>query len=210
MELATFVVEAVLVEGRSVREVARAHGVSKTWLYELLARYRAEGEAGLIARSKRPHRSPTRVPETVEDEIIAIRKHLVEFGVEAGPDTIPRTSQRPTCGRSVLSLERLADPGVAGSSHPSRTNGPRALRPLQAALPNECWQMDVTHVLLKNGRSVEVLNVIDDTAASASPARAFRSRPPLDRCHLLRNRPAYGFPASVLRQRRHLHRLVPR
>ena len=39
MELAAFVVQAVLVEGRSVREVARAHGVSKTWLYELIARY---------------------------------------------------------------------------------------------------------------------------------------------------------------------------
>ena len=88
MELAAFVVQAVLVEGRSVREVARAHGVSKTWLYELLARYRAEGETGLVARSKRPHRSPTRVPEAVEDEIVAIRKQLTEFGVEAGPDTI--------------------------------------------------------------------------------------------------------------------------
>ena len=88
MELAAFVVQAVLVEGRGVREVARTHGVSKTWLYELLARYRAEGEAGLVARSKRPHRSPTRVPETVEDQIVAIRKQLTEFGVDAGPDTI--------------------------------------------------------------------------------------------------------------------------
>ena len=39
VELAAFVVQAVPVEKRSVREVARAHGISKTWLYELLARY---------------------------------------------------------------------------------------------------------------------------------------------------------------------------
>ena len=49
MELAGYVVNAVVLEGRSVREVAQAHGVSKTWLYELLARHRHGGEEGLDA-----------------------------------------------------------------------------------------------------------------------------------------------------------------
>ena len=31
MDLARYVVEAVVLEGRSYREVARAHGVSKSW-----------------------------------------------------------------------------------------------------------------------------------------------------------------------------------
>jgi hypothetical protein len=31
MELAGYVVNAVVLEGRSVREVAQAHGVSKSW-----------------------------------------------------------------------------------------------------------------------------------------------------------------------------------
>lgn len=38
-----YVVDAVLLEGRSPREVARAHGISKSWTYELIARYRAGG-----------------------------------------------------------------------------------------------------------------------------------------------------------------------
>ncbi|HZN14059.1 MAG TPA: hypothetical protein VFB78_07325 [Acidimicrobiales bacterium] len=38
MDLASYLLNAVVVEKRSVREVAAAHGVSKTWLYELLAR----------------------------------------------------------------------------------------------------------------------------------------------------------------------------
>jgi transposase-like protein len=42
MELAQFVLNEILVERRSVREVATEHGVSKTWLYELLARYRRD------------------------------------------------------------------------------------------------------------------------------------------------------------------------
>ncbi len=51
MEMATYLVAAVMVEGQSVRKVAQEHGVSKTWLYELVARYQAEGEAGLVSRS---------------------------------------------------------------------------------------------------------------------------------------------------------------
>jgi transposase len=35
MELARYVVDAVILEGRSSREVARAHGVSKSWVAKL-------------------------------------------------------------------------------------------------------------------------------------------------------------------------------
>jgi transposase len=68
MEIAAYLIAAVLVESRGVREVAREHRVSKTWLYELLARYEAEGEAGLAPRSRRPHRSSTKVADRYEDE----------------------------------------------------------------------------------------------------------------------------------------------
>jgi len=47
MGMARYVVDAVVLEGRSVRDVARAHGLSKTWIYELLGRYRAGGYEAL-------------------------------------------------------------------------------------------------------------------------------------------------------------------
>jgi hypothetical protein len=84
MEMAMYLVTAVLTEGRSAREVADAHGASKTWVYELLARYRAEGEPGLAARSRRPQRSPMKVAHRFEDDIVRIRKELVEDGFDAG------------------------------------------------------------------------------------------------------------------------------
>lgn len=43
MGLARYVVDAVLLEGRSAREVAAAHGISKSWIYVLIKRYRARG-----------------------------------------------------------------------------------------------------------------------------------------------------------------------
>ena len=54
MEMERYVVDAVLLEGRSAREVARAHGISKSWIYELIKRYREGGYEALEPHSKRP------------------------------------------------------------------------------------------------------------------------------------------------------------
>jgi transposase len=63
MGMARYVVDAVVLEGRSVREVARAHGLSKTWIYELLGRFRAGGYEAREPRSRRPRECPRRNPE---------------------------------------------------------------------------------------------------------------------------------------------------
>ena len=43
MAKARYLVEAHLLEGRSVSELAAAHGVHRSWIYKLLARYREGG-----------------------------------------------------------------------------------------------------------------------------------------------------------------------
>ena len=88
MELAEFVLNEILIEHRSVRQVAADHGVSKTWLYELLARYRQAGPEGLRPRSRRPRSSPRRVSRALEDEIVGLRKSLADEGLDAGAHTI--------------------------------------------------------------------------------------------------------------------------
>jgi transposase len=52
---ARLVITAVVVEGRSVHRVSASYGVARSWIYELLARYRAEGGAAFEPRSRRPH-----------------------------------------------------------------------------------------------------------------------------------------------------------
>lgn len=201
MELAAFVVQAVLAEQRSVREVARAHGISKTWLYELLARYRTDGDAGLVARSRRPHRSPTRVPEAVEDEIVQLRKQLVEFGADAGPDTIHTHLARNHDGVapcSVSTIWRILTRRGFVTPEPHKRPRSSYVR-FEANLPNECWQMDVTHVSPKNGRTFEVLNVIDDHSRLCVASRAFPVTTAADVVATFYDAAArHGLPASVL------------
>jgi len=56
MGLGRYVVDAITLEGRSPRKLARSHGVSRSWIYELLQRYRQGGYAALDAAPGRPAR----------------------------------------------------------------------------------------------------------------------------------------------------------
>jgi transposase len=62
---ARLVITAVVVEGRPVAQVAADYGVSRQWIYKLLARYRVEGEEAFEPHSRRPHNKPTAIPVTL-------------------------------------------------------------------------------------------------------------------------------------------------
>lgn len=66
-------VEAVK-QGVSVSEVARRLGVSRQAVYDWCCREAARGFAGLEDASRRPHHSPARTPEPIEQRLIAERK----------------------------------------------------------------------------------------------------------------------------------------
>ena len=67
-------VERVLVEDWSVTAAAAAAGVSERTVWRWLARFRAEGEAGLLDRSSRPQRSPRQLPAARVEAIRSLRK----------------------------------------------------------------------------------------------------------------------------------------
>ena len=79
---------SVEVEGLSLTETAALYGVSKGWVSKLVGRYRTEGEAAFEPRSRRPHSSPSRVAEVVNETIVNLRVDLAERGLDAGPETI--------------------------------------------------------------------------------------------------------------------------
>lgn len=91
MSLTRLLIAAVVVENRPVRHVAAQYGVSRSWLYELLARYRAEGEAVFEPSSRRPKTTPNAIPPETVDLIVRLRKELCDAGLDAGPDAGPDT-----------------------------------------------------------------------------------------------------------------------
>ena len=203
MDLAGYVINAVLVEGRSVAEVAAAHGLSRSWLYELLARHRADGEKGLKPKSRRPRSSPTRVSSEMEDEIVALRKSLAEEGLDAGASTIHyhlqvRHRRRKKAVPSVATIWRVLS--RRGFVVPQPHKRPRSSwRRFQAELPNECWQADTTHWALADGSDVEILNVIDDHSRLLVGSRAFETTKAADVVATFHEAAGqHRFPASML------------
>ena len=63
-----------VLAGRPAAHVAVEMGISRATAYKWLARFRAEGMAGLMDRSSRPHRSPTRTDPRLEAAIVALRR----------------------------------------------------------------------------------------------------------------------------------------
>jgi transposase InsO family protein len=204
MELAGYVVNAVVLEGRSVREVARAHGVSKSWLYELLARYREKGEEGLEARSKRPRSSPRRLSSELEEEVVELRKSLAGEGLDAGAYTIHYHLLARRRGRARAEVPSVSSIWRAlarrGFVVPQPQKRPRcSYVRFCAELPNECWQADTTHWALADGSDVEILNFIDDHSRYLVACRAFRTTKGLDVVEVFQAAAAeLGLPASVL------------
>ncbi len=203
MDLAGYVINAVLVEGRSVKEVCEAHDISRSWLYELIARYREFGDDALTPRSRRPRSSPTRLPSAIEDEIVALRKELTDLGVDAGAHTIhyhlqQRHRRRRRAVPSVATIWRVLS--RRGFITPQPQKRPKnSWRRFQAELPNECWQADTTHWTLAGGTDVEILNVIDDHSRLLVASRAFATAKAADVVETFHHGAAeLGFPASML------------
>src|SRR5438128_3962649 len=195
MDLARYVVDAVVLEGRSYREVARAHGVSKSYVGKLVGRFRAGGYGAIVPRSRAAHRIPHRTPDGVEDEIVALRKELSELGMDAGAQTIHyHLSLRHGQAPSVSTIRRR------GFVVPEPHKRPRSswIR-FEAKLPNECWQSDVTHWRLACGTEVEIINFIDDHSRLAIASRVVPLATAALAVEVFRRAGfQWGFPAALL------------
>lgn len=162
MGMGRYVVDAVLLEGRSAREVARAHGISKTWIYELVRRYRAGGYEALEPRSRRPRSCKHETSPTIVEAIVGLRGELEAQGHDAGAETIAyHLARRGEEVPSVSTIWRILR--REGLVVPEPHKRPRcSLIRFCAQLPNEMWQADITAWSLASGEVVEVLNLIDD------------------------------------------------
>jgi transposase InsO family protein len=211
MSLARLVVTAVRIEGRTKTEVSRDYGVSPRWVYELVRRFDAEGEAGLEPRSRRPRGSPRQTPVQVEEEIVELRKALADEGLDAGAHTIAYHLTRcHGTAPAVSTIWRILSRRGFVTPQPQKRPRSSFVR-FQADQPNERWQADITHWRLGDGSEVEILNVLDDHSRFlvASDARTITKAADVV-ASFHRAAAAHGFPASMLTDNAAVFSAVPR
>lgn len=172
MTLNRLLITSVVIENRPVHEVAATYGVSQSWLFELLARYKAEGDAAFEPRSRRPHSVSTTTPTETVDLILELREKLTTTGLDAGPDTIRwHLEHHHSIAVSRATIARYL--AKAGLVVPEPKKKPKSsyIR-FQAAMPNETWQADFTHYRLtrpdgRPGADTEILTWLDDCSRYA-------------------------------------------
>lgn len=204
MSKARLVITAVVVEKRKVAEVAKTYGVSRSWLYELVARYKIEGETAFEPRSKRPKTVPNQTPPATVELILQIRRDLTAAGLDDGPDTIRwhlAQHHQITVSRATIA-RHLTKAGLV-TPEPKKKPKSSYIR-FQAAMPNQTWQSDFTHYRLTNpdgtpGADTEILTWIDDCTRYAIRVTAHhRVTGPIVVAEFRHACKTHGTPASTL------------
>jgi transposase InsO family protein len=199
MSKARLVITAIEVEGRSPAEVCAAYGVSRSWLYELLNRYRAEGDAAFQPRSRRPHSSPLATPAATVELVLRLRKQLTEAGLDAGADTIGwHLLHRHQVRLSRATIHRILT--RAGTVIPEPAKRPKSsyIR-FSAEQPNQTWQSDFTHYRLTTGADAEILTWLDDHSRYALHVSAHpRITAPIVVTTFTQTAARHGYPAATL------------
>ena len=194
-----YVVDAVVLEGRSAREVARASGLSKSWICKLVARFREGGYPALEPRSKRPRSCPHQMSPPTQEAIVQLRHDLHAAGLDCGPHTIAyHLGLTAKDVPSVATIWRILRRHGLITPQPHKRPRSSYIR-FQAELPNEMWQTDVTHWPLADGSDTEILNFIDDHSRLCPASTAFAVVKSLDVVQTFHAASQnYGFPASLL------------
>ena len=99
----------------SLRETARWLSISRNTVRKWVRRYRKQGEAGLVDRSRRPHTSPRRTPKEVEEKVLSLSqeqgwgRRRISHALGLPEGTV----------RHILRLNRSGNPGAVHHLKPS-------------------------------------------------------------------------------------------
>lgn len=156
------IVRAVTEQHLTPTQAAARYRVSRQWVYQLLERYTLGGPAALAPRTRAPKTRPHTTPEAVTTRIIELRRELTADGKDAGPHTIAwHLDHEGMHTPSTSTIQRILRRAGLVTPEPRKRPHNSYLR-FEADLPNQCWQADITHWHLTDGRRVEILDFLDD------------------------------------------------
>jgi transposase InsO family protein len=142
----------------NVRELCRRFAISAKTAYKWLARFREQGEQGLIDLSRRPLYSPERTAEEIEQRILALREQHPAWGgrklrkrlLDLGEVDVPAASTIT----AILHRHERIDVQQSAAHRPYCR--------FEHDAPNRLWQMDFKgHFATDEGRC-HPLTVLDD------------------------------------------------
>lgn len=176
-------------------EVCRRFGISRKTGYKWLRRFQGDGSQGLADRGRRPHRSPLKTPDDIEQLILLARQTHPAWGgrklkrwlENQGGQGLPV----PSTITEILRRHGLLSPEECRKREPFRR--------FEFAQPNELWQMDFKGHFRVASRPCHPLTVLDDHSRFSVVLKACEDqRRSTVQGHLTEAFQAYGLPDTIL------------
>lgn len=187
-------VALALQEGANRRELCRRFGISAKTGYALLARYASEGEAGLVARSRRPAHRPGQTPTAMEQAVLAVRREHPAWGGrkiarilrDRGLSEVPA----PSTVTAIVRRHGLISAAASEAATPWQR--------FEHAQPNALWQIDFKGDFDTAAQRCHTLTLLDDHSrynlalAACANVRSTSVQP-----HLQEVFTRYGLPVRI-------------
>ncbi len=141
-----------------IAELCRRFGISRQTGYVWLRRYRAEGEAGLVDRSRRPRSHPDQTEEAMVELVCAVRRAHPAWGGRKIRGFLLRQGHVGVPAASTITAILRRNQLLTEPVRPQRD-----LMRFEADAPNRLWQMDFKGwVRLCDGQRIHPLGILDD------------------------------------------------
>ncbi len=168
--------------------------ISRKTGYKWLHRFREEGEAALVDRSRRPKARPRQTPKEVEEMVVACRRKngwcarkIRRVLLNQGHANVPAAS-------TITEILRRRGE-IRPEDSPQRT-----WKRFERSAPNDLWQMDFKgHFGLTSGKRCHPLTALDDHSRYSLVLEAcVNERRTLVEKHLQTAFRRYGLPGAML------------
>lgn len=184
----------------TVTELSRRYGISRKTAYKWLHRYGEQGEEGLQERSRAPRAHPSRIPESVSQRLVDLRRQHPTWGPRKLLAYWQRRDPESDWPAASTVGDLLKRQGLITVRRRSRSREPLRRSALsQASAPNDVWTCDFKgQFRTSDGRLCYPLTVVDSFSryvlgiAGLESVRESESWPVFER--LFR---AYGLPRVI-------------
>lgn len=188
-------VELADVPGSNKSELCRRFGVSRKTGNKWYKRWKEEGEAGLQDRSRKPHSSPNKTPDSEEQLVLEVRDEHSTWGGRKIRRRLQNLGHQKVRAAStiteILRRNGLIDPDSSSKSGPWNR--------FERSEPNDLWQVDFKgEFALSTGRKCYPLTILDDHSRYSLGIKACRNqRGPTVKQQMREVFKKYGIPLAI-------------